>query len=102
MIPDLNVNKHRKSTTLGQHILQRQEDILSLVFKKLNLCPVMPASRGVNQLATSHTVEHLSSLCLQSWSHDKPILYLIYLCSAIYGQKKTVKLHSIRALLLFT
>ena len=54
--------------------------MLSLVFKKLNLCPVMPASRGVNPLATSHTVEHLSSICLHSWSHDKPIFYLIYHC----------------------
>ena len=32
--------------------------MLSLVFKNLNLCPVMPASRGVNPLATSHTAEH--------------------------------------------
>ena len=54
--------------------------MLSLVLKKLNLCPVMPASRGVNPLATSHTVEHLSGICLNSWSHDKPILYLIYHC----------------------
>ena len=62
------------------YLKQRQEDILSLVFKKLNLCSVMPASRGVNPLATSHTVEHLSSICLHSWSCDKPILYLIYHC----------------------
>ena len=54
--------------------------MLSLVFKKLNLCSNMPASRGVNPLATSHTVEHLSSICLHRWSHDKPILYLIYHC----------------------
>ena len=54
--------------------------MLSLVFKKLNLCPVMPASWGVNPLATLHTVEHLSSICLHSWSHDKPILYLISDC----------------------
>ena len=40
----------------------------------------MPASRGVNPLATSHAVEHLSGLCLNSWSHDKPILYLINEC----------------------
>ena len=38
------------------YLKQRQEDMLSLVFKKLNLCPVMPASRGVNPCATSHTV----------------------------------------------
>ena len=51
--------------------------MLSLVFKKLNLCPVMPASRGVNPLATSNTVEYSSRICLHSWSHDKPILFLI-------------------------
>ena len=62
------------------YLKQRQEDILSLVFKKLNPCPLMQASCGVNSLATSHTVEHLSSICLHSWSHDKPILYLIYHC----------------------
>ena len=39
----------------------------------------MPASRGVNPLATSHTVEHLSSTCLHNWSHDKPIFYFISL-----------------------
>ena len=59
------------------YLKQKQVDMLSLVF---NLCPVMPASRGVNPLATSHTVEHLSSICLRSWSHDQPILYLIYHC----------------------
>ena len=62
------------------YLKQGQVDMLSLVFKKLNLCPVMPASRGVNPLATSHTVEHLSSICLSSWSHDQPILYLISHC----------------------
>ena len=62
------------------YLKQRQVDMLSSVLKKLNLCPVILASRGVNPLATSHTVEHLSSLCLSSWSHDKPILYLIYHC----------------------
>ena len=51
--------------------------MLSLVFKKLNICSFMPASRGVNPLATSHTVEHLSGTCLHSCSHDKLILYLI-------------------------
>ena len=73
MIPDLNVNKQRNSTTLRRHIFteivylkQRQEYVLSLVFKKLNLCPVMPASRAVNPLATSHTVENFSSICLHS------------------------------------
>ena len=45
--------------------------MLSLVFKKLNLCTFMPASQGVNPLATSHTVEHLSGLCLHSWSLTK-------------------------------
>ena len=54
--------------------------MLSLVCKKLNLCPVMPASRGVNPLVTSHTLQHLSSICLQSRSHDKPILYFISHC----------------------
>ena len=52
------------------YLKQRQEDIMTLVFKQLNLCPVIPASRGVNPLATSHTAEHLSSICLQKWSHD--------------------------------
>ena len=52
----------------------------SLVFKKLNLCLVMPASWGVNQLATSHTVEHLSSIFLHSWTHEKPFFYLISHC----------------------
>ena len=54
--------------------------MLSLVFKKLNLCPVMPASRGANPLATSHTVAHLSSTCLHNRSHDKLILYVIPHC----------------------
>ena len=87
MILDLNVNKQRKQYntrvthfTKIVHLKQRQEDMLSLVFKKLNLCPVMPASRGVNPLATSHTAEHLPSICLHSWSHDKPSLYLISHC----------------------
>ena len=87
MNPDLNVNKQRNSTPLGQHIFtdivylkQRQEDMLSLVFKKLNLCQVMPASRGVNPLATSHIVEHLSSICIHSWSHDKLNLYFSFHC----------------------
>ena len=44
----------------------------------------MPASRGVNPLATSHTVEHLSSVCQHSWSHDKTILYLIDHCFKKY------------------
>ena len=37
---------------------------------------------GVNPLATSHTVEHLSSICLRR-SNDKPILYLIFHCLKI-------------------
>ena len=40
----------------------------------------MPAYWGVNPLATSHTVEHLSGMCMHSRSHDNPILYLIYHC----------------------
>ena len=40
----------------------------------------MPASQGVNPLVTSHTVEHLSSIYLHSWSHDKTIMFLIYHC----------------------
>ena len=52
---------------------QRQEGMLRLVLKKLNLCSAMPASRGVNPLATSHTVEHLSSICLHSWSQNNLI-----------------------------
>ena len=80
MIPDLNVNNQRKQyntrATLFTKIVylkQRQEHMLSLVFKKLNLSPVMPASRGINQLAISHTSEHLSIICLNSWSHEKTI-----------------------------
>ena len=34
------------------YLKQRQVDIMSLVLKKLNLCPDMLASRGVNPLAT--------------------------------------------------
>ena len=82
------VNKQRKqNNTRATHfteivyLKQRQEDMLSLVFKKLNLCPVMPAFRGVNPLTTSHTAEHLSSIWLYSWSQDNPILYLITHCS---------------------
>ena len=55
--------------TVIVYLKQRKEDILSLVFKKLNLCPFMPASRGVNPLATLH-----------SWSHDKLNLNLINHC----------------------
>ena len=62
MIPDLNVNKETVQH-LGETICRdclfkaKTGRMLSLVFKKQNLCPVMPASRGVNLLATSHTVE---------------------------------------------
>ena len=87
MIPDLKINKQRNSThhkathfTVIVYLKQRQEDMLSLIFKKLNLCPVIPASRGVNPLATSHTVEQLSSICPHSRSHDKLIVFLIYHC----------------------
>ena len=62
------------------YLKQRQVDIMSLVLKRLNLCPVMPASWGVNPLVTSHTVEHLSSICLHNRSHDKPIVYFISHC----------------------
>ena len=62
MIPDLNVNKPHNNRAINftkiVYLKQIQEVMLSLVFKKLNLCPVMPASHGVNPLATSHTVEH--------------------------------------------
>ena len=57
------------------YLKQKQVDMLSLAFKKLNLCPVMPASGGVNPLATSHTVEHLPIIYINSWSQDKPILF---------------------------
>ena len=87
MVPDLNVNKQRRqynatATHFAEivYLKQTQEDMLSLVFKKLNVCLVMPASRGVNPLATSHTAEHLKSICLHTWSHYKPILYLISYC----------------------
>ena len=87
MIPDLNVNKQRKQYntratyfTEIAYLKQRQKDMRSLVFKKLNLCPVIQASRGVNPLRTSQIAEHLSSICLHSWSHDKSILYLISHC----------------------
>ena len=40
----------------------------------------MQDSWGVNQLTTSHTIEHLSSIYLHSWRHDKLNLYLIYHC----------------------
>ena len=59
---------------------KKKVDMLSLVFKKLNLCPVMPASQDVNPLATSHTVEHLLSMFAHNWSHDKPSLHLISHC----------------------
>ena len=55
-------------------------DMLSSVFKKLNLCPVVPASRGVNPLATSHTFQHLLCTCLHNRSHGKPILYFTSHC----------------------
>ena len=49
MIPDSNVKKTKKTVqhrathfTEIVYLKQRQEDLLSLVFKKLNLCPVMP------------------------------------------------------------
>ena len=45
-------------TEIG-YFKQRQVDMQSIVFKKLNLCPVMLASRDVNPLATVHTIEHL-------------------------------------------
>ena len=83
MIPHLNVNKQRDITTPSiaffrdGYSKQRHVDMLSLVSKKLNLCPIMLASRGVNPLATSHTVEHLLCIWLSSCSHDKPILNLI-------------------------
>ena len=66
--------------TESAYLKQRQECMFSLIFKKLIFCSVMPASRDVNPVATSHTVEHLSSMFLHSWSYDKPILYLIYYC----------------------
>ena len=84
MIPDLNVNKektvHYKGNIFYRDCMFKAKTgrMLSLVFEKLNLCLVMLASQGVNPLATSHTVEHLSSIYLHSWSHDKPIFYLIY------------------------
>ena len=81
MIPHLNVKKTKKQyNTRATHfseivyLKQRQVDMKSLVFKKLNLCPFMPAPQGVNRLATSHTFEHLSSIFQLSWSQDKPIL----------------------------
>ena len=40
----------------------------------------MLASLGVNPLATSYTVKHLSSTCLHNKSHDQPIMYLISHC----------------------
>ena len=40
------------------YLKQRQVDMLSFVFEKLNLCQVMPVFQGVNQLATLHTIEH--------------------------------------------
>ena len=52
----------------------------SLVFKKLNLCPVMPDSWGVKPPATSYTDDHLYSIYPHSWSDDKPIMFLIYHC----------------------
>ena len=62
----MSINRETVQHALGQHIStekvylkQKQVDILSLVFKKLNLCQVMAASLGVNPPATSHTVEQL-------------------------------------------
>ena len=73
MIPDLIVNKEKNSTSLGRYILQglsiksKDRKNAELSFEKLNLCPVMPASRRVNPLATSHTVEH--SMKLSKWDY---------------------------------
>ena len=40
----------------------------------------MPASRGVDPLATSHTIEHLSNTFGHNWSHAKSTLYIISHC----------------------
>ena len=78
MIPDLNLNKQRiRATHFTEIVYLKQRQEFGLVAKNLNLCPVMPASRRVNPPATSHTAEHLASICLHSWSHDKPIFYFI-------------------------
>ena len=74
LIPDLNVNKQRNSNRATHfteiiYLKQRHTDMMSLVFKKQNLCPVMPASWGGNSLTTSHTVEHLSSIHKDRQTH---------------------------------
>ena len=83
LIPEQTLKQYNIRATHFTSIVylkQRQVDMLSLVFKKLNLCPAMPASWGVNPLANSHTVEQLSSICLHNRSHDKLILYFISHC----------------------
>ena len=49
---------------------------MSIVIEKLNLCPVILASRTVNPLWTSHTVEHLSSICLQVVANIRIFKYI--------------------------
>ena len=87
MIPHLNVNQQRlilntRATHFSEmvYLKQRQVYMLRLVFKKLNLCPGLPASRGGNPLATALTAEHLSGICLHSWSQEKSILFLVSHC----------------------
>ena len=67
MIPDLNVNKQTKQyNTRATHFTEivylnkSQVNMLSLVFKKPNLCPVMPASWGV-----THPRLHTQVNCYQ-------------------------------------
>ena len=61
------------------YLKKSQEDMMSLVFKKLNLCPVMPASWGVNPLATSHATSHFNIYQVYVYIVGV-ILYLIYNC----------------------
>ena len=52
----MSINKKTYNTMAilfsGDCLFKAKIGRYNLVFKKLNLCPVMPASRGVNPLAT--------------------------------------------------
>ena len=88
MITHLNVNKQKYNTTRGRHIFRdclfkaKTGRYAEFSFQETKSLSSYAGLLGVNPLATSHTVEHLSSICLRR-SNDKPILYLIFHCLKI-------------------
>ena len=79
----INTEKYNTKATYVLEIVylkQKQVDMVSLVFKKLKLCPIMPASSGCYPTSDfTHSWTFINYMYMEVGHHHQPLFLYIQL-----------------------